>query len=334
MAIYLDANILIPWNPLAHLERVAMSIAAQRLGQAIVIPKMAVDEAEAHLVRRLKSAEHDLVRSQKAFNELFDAPALVETPPDLGDLVSDWSHSLLELFTIRTHPQGAAEDALRREVLRLPPARATYDSQGKDHGATGARDALIWLTILDDIRSRDEDGHLVTANKDFVRSDRLRPELEAEVPPTRTLAGYASAFRFLELLGEHQPRAGITLDEFARRATPSVLQLLPLTLALPKAIFGVTSVDWDYEIRLSQAAPTRIKGTRRWAAGDEGLTVVDSEWALVATAVRSPRFREGASESEEDVELHGTIQLYLPDSGGKENLAQIVSGRFAREPEW
>ena len=333
MAIYIDANVLIPWANLGHLERVAVSIAARKLEMEIVIPAMATDEAEAHQVRRLETARRDLRSAQAAFNELFSAPVISETPPDIAGIISDWRESLTTLFVVKTHPQGAAEEALRREVLRLPPARATYDAKGRDTGATGSRDALIWLTILDDMGARNESGHFISGNKDFIRKGTLREELAGEIPNNLTLTGHHSAFSFLQVLGEHQPKVEVTVEQLDSLASKLVKELLEQeeVWTIPMAVFDGASTDWIYQTTLSRAEPMRVRGARRWKSDDADLTVIDSEWHVTTTVARYPTFSDGAPEVEEDIELVGTIQLYLSDEGQEgDPTPELVSGRFVR----
>jgi hypothetical protein len=328
VAIYLDANILIKWRRWSHLERVAVSIASQQMKQLVVVPEMAADEAEAYLARSLQAAEGELRKAQRAVNELFDRPALFETYPDVSSIVNDWSQSLMELFVVKTHPSGAAEQALRREVLRLAPARPTFNSKSEEDGATGARDALIWLTILDDMRERDEPAHLITSNKDFVGANGLRSELRDEIPAGRDITAYKSAFEFLKILGEARPPdVEVTVALLEERVKPVIETSIPWSNVLPKAVFGAASVAWRYTSRLSEVTPLRVKGARRWAGADAGITVVDSEWSLVASVSRAPRFEDGPEETRENVGLHGTLQLYIADGDGE--LPQIISGRFS-----
>ena len=77
-------------------------------------------------------------------------------PPDLDDTVEQWRTHLEGRFRIVETPANAANEALAREIHRIPPTR-----DGK-----GARDAVIWLSIIDDIKGTDgESNFLITSNK-------------------------------------------------------------------------------------------------------------------------------------------------------------------------
>jgi hypothetical protein len=71
VTIYLDANVLIKWPDLAALDRVALSIVAAESSQEIVVPSIAMEEAESHFLRQLREAQAQIRVGQKTFNDLF-----------------------------------------------------------------------------------------------------------------------------------------------------------------------------------------------------------------------------------------------------------------------
>lgn len=164
MAIYLDADIVWGWKDFAHLDRVALTIAAQQLGQRVVMVGLTADEAEATLRRDLSESWSAYEDARKKINKLFDRDALDQVPSSLHDVVADWRTSLERHIDLIPVAERAAEAALQREIARKPPAKALLDGKGKDQGGAGARDAAMWLTIVEDHKSRDEPGYFITKN--------------------------------------------------------------------------------------------------------------------------------------------------------------------------
>jgi hypothetical protein len=156
MAIYLDANVLYPWLRFTEPERLAVSIVAHQLGQEVLVPSVAVLEAEEDLRRRLEeelgkldSAKAGLERIMGESVEVFPEPI-----PDVDEQLEVWRERLEEFATIVPLTNDDAHLALRREIEGRRPARPR--EKGK-HGA-GGRDAAVWLTLLRDHRERARRG--------------------------------------------------------------------------------------------------------------------------------------------------------------------------------
>ena len=336
VTIYLDANVLFNWLDLAALDRVALSIVAAESSQAIVVPSVAADEAEAQYLRRLESAARQIRDGQKVYNALFHTPPLTEPVPEASGIIEDWRHSLLAHAKVVRPPDGTLEQAIRREIFRRPPARAILDGNGKDVGATGARDAAIWLTVVDHHRQATDDGHFISADRGFtVRTGEFKPELLKDLEGVdRPLRHYDSVFDFLKRIGELVPSNELAdalgIDELMRRAEPVVRRILPLTAAIPHAAFAGIENRYRYETVIHEARPARIRRGRRYDTPSGHLLVVDSVWTINADCFRMEADGSdgGRADVVEDAWFEGGLQLYLPTEQGEERLAQLMSGRM------
>jgi hypothetical protein len=336
VTIYLDTNVLHSWLDLAALERVALSIVAADSQQQVTVPSIAVDEAESHFLRRLERASNQIRLGRKTFNELFHEPLLKEDLPNIDKIVSDWRIGLARHVTILEAPEGALEEAIRREIWRQPPARSIVDMKGEDVGATGARDSAIWLTVVDHHRRARDDGHFISADRDFTfKNGRFKPELMADLDGIdRSLHSYPSVFEFLKKSGQLVGTRDfdLTLEELQERAEPVVLRILPLVPVVAEAAFDGVADRYVYETVIHEAQAVRIRSGRRYDTASGHLFVVDSIWKLHADCYRTEATGtlESAVDAVEDAWFEGGIQLYLPTESGEERLAQLMSGRMQR----
>ncbi|HLB20396.1 MAG TPA: PIN domain-containing protein [Gaiellaceae bacterium] len=336
MTIYLDTNALYNWLDLAALDRVALSIVAADSQQQVIVPSIAAEEAESHFVRRLQRAANQIRLGQKIFNELFHEPLLKENLPDIGKIVGDWRIGLTRHASTIEPPEGALEEAIRREIWRLPPARAIGGTKGEDAGATGARDCVIWLTVVDHHRRAGDDGHFISADRDFTfKSGQFKPELLADLNGIdRPLHSYPSVFEFLKKSGQLVGAADfdLTLEELQERAEPIVRRILPLVSVVAEAAFASVDDRYVYETVIDEAQAMRIRSGRRYDTANGHLFVVDSIWKLRADCYRTEATGtlESPVDAVEDAWFEGGIQLYLPTEEGEERLAQLMSGRMQR----
>lgn len=180
MAIYLDANILYPWRSFTELDRVALSIVARQLGQEIYVPEVVAREARAHYRRSLQAAEAAFdaasAHLDRKFGQHFDP--ILEPAPDIDERLDTWERGLRELATVLPLHADDARAAFEREIDGKKPAKLRPE---EDSGGGGGRDAAIWLTILRDLATREEDGYLLSTNhRDFGQAGGLHPDLAEE----------------------------------------------------------------------------------------------------------------------------------------------------------
>ena len=154
MTIYVDTNAIPPHGPLDSIDLSALRAVVMEHGFDVALPRMVVEESIGQRRRHVRAAIERVRSAQHAVREFWK----VESPPspDLDDTVEQWRTHLEGRFRIVETPANAANEALAREIHRIPPTR-----DGK-----GARDAVIWLSIIDDIKGTDgESNFLITSNK-------------------------------------------------------------------------------------------------------------------------------------------------------------------------
>ena len=154
MTIYVDTNAIPPHGPLDSIDLSALRAVAMEHGFDVALPRMVVEESIGQRRRHVRAAIEGVRSAQHAVREFWKVES--PPPPDLDDTVEQWRTHLEARFRIVETPANAANEALAREIHRIPPTR-----DGK-----GARDAVIWLSIIDDIKGTDgESNFLITSNK-------------------------------------------------------------------------------------------------------------------------------------------------------------------------
>lgn len=197
MAIFLDTNALPLESHIGSLRFSIIRAIAHQRSHTIFVPSLALEEAVAKRQRDLETAARDLERTLDRLRKLgvkVDSPPL-QSPADTAE---QWRKDLMAQVNIIETSDRASSQALLREVCRLRPAR-----EGK-----GARDAAIWITVLDAHRKLNEISYFLSNNtKDFADPNdksRLHPDLATECASTTHPLYYcASASDLLAQLGEN-----------------------------------------------------------------------------------------------------------------------------------
>ncbi|MGO4459415.1 PIN domain-containing protein [Streptomyces sp. M-16] len=149
-------------------------------GRALAIPEMVATELVAHhqheVELNLKAAHTALGALSGAFHQDLLAPVRALS---VRDAVEKYRASLEQVFTILPSPPGAAEEALRREAHRMPPAEQVWTDGKNKVKARGARDTAIWLTLLAAAETQKELWFL-SYDKDFGSADGFHPALADE----------------------------------------------------------------------------------------------------------------------------------------------------------
>jgi len=190
--IYLDTNVFPRNGNFDNLEFSVLVALARETGHDLVVPELVANEATSQRLRTIEAAFDVLQRAHRDARTFASIPILPDLPVP-GELAREFRRELESLCRIVSMPEGAGEEALRRETFRLRPAR-----EGK-----GARDVAIWLTVKSAHEATGAEGYFVSQNiKDFGDpSDRTRlhPDLRAEIEgPALHLA--TSVERLLEML--------------------------------------------------------------------------------------------------------------------------------------
>lgn len=153
---------------------------AEQVGHDLVLPEMVAEEYLAHYRHDVQDA------ARKAGNGIEELHRLVPRWPGDAGLLRSVAESaelarrtqLEDLFRIHPAPSGAWREALMREASRRPPAKTSWEP-GKPGG--GARDVVVWLTVLDACADSRKEAYFVTSNSsDFGKDGVLRAELAKE----------------------------------------------------------------------------------------------------------------------------------------------------------
>ncbi len=209
--IVLDTNQLktaaFPHGPVLSMLRKVAEIHAMDLA----LPEMVLVEHAAHFRHEIDLA---LTAGRKALSVL--GPAF---DVDMGSWLNDRDANraadsrqahLRRVFRVLPTPPGAAEEALKREANRLPPAEPAWTLDGREVKARGARDVTIWLTLLETVAHSNEDVWFVTIDHDFGK-ETFRAELHEEA--VRILGSRSSRLRLV-------PGLDALLGELADKAEP------------------------------------------------------------------------------------------------------------------
>lgn len=177
MSVILDTNQLPQdGDPDALSLQILKGVASEH-GLRLAAPELVVEEWVAKVMRDVKSAVHSARKEARAlqrFGAVLEIPSL-----DATSIAEDRRTRLVENVDVIDMPHSCWEEALRREVHRLPPTR----------DGSGARDAAIWAAVLAHARSKDEPTYFVSGNiKDFGSLEdpnQLHADLAAELgePP-------------------------------------------------------------------------------------------------------------------------------------------------------
>ncbi|WNI20220.1 PIN domain-containing protein [Actinacidiphila sp. ITFR-21] len=130
----------------------------------VVVPWMVLEEMAAHQAffypARYQSVEAVLHKLQEVL------PWKVQSnlePLDVERLLEHWRQLYREIFEVIETSGEAAQKALQREAMALPPAKRVQ--RGKDEFSIGSRDAAIWFSVLEYLRANpDEHVYFVTNN--------------------------------------------------------------------------------------------------------------------------------------------------------------------------
>ncbi|WP_066951218.1 PIN domain-containing protein [Streptomyces lushanensis] len=147
----------------------------------LAIPRMVAVEDIAHHQHAIEDALKDARKAAGVLDHALGSELMTEIRRLSGSRAAATRWEALDaVFKILPTPPGAAEEALRREANRQPPAEQTWvDSNGKSVKARGARDVTIWLSILEAARSTDGEVWFVSQDADFGRDD-FHPLLRQE----------------------------------------------------------------------------------------------------------------------------------------------------------
>jgi predicted nucleic acid-binding protein len=269
--IILDTNVLSRHGSLTGPTVALVRAIAEKTGHTLALPAIVVEEAVAELARELSRQWDKTKTAAEALAQFF--PGYRIDQPDLAQRVQQWRTDLTQSFTILDPPSDAANEALRREAHRIAPTRA-----GAERGS-GARDALIWLTVLEAYRREPADGatYFVTNNSRDFGSGRLMPSLQREVNGVGTTASFHYLSSMTELLDELATPAGEGPGPTELLASAEVLAAVQAALA---AIDVISDDYWR-----QRSAPIAITTTVRMTNFTDSTTAIQSKPAITSASL-------------------------------------------------
>ncbi|MFF4647710.1 PIN domain-containing protein [Streptomyces sp. NPDC001389] len=324
-------------------------------GRALAIPEMVATELVAHhqheVETNLKTARTALGALSSAFDQdLLDPVRYLS----VDEAVALYRSALERVFTILPTPPGAAEEALRREAHRMPPAEQVWTDGKNKVKARGARDTAIWLTLLTAAENQKELWFL-SYDKDFGSAEGFHPALADEAQsrlgesPLRLRLMHSGIKQLLEELAEPVPVPAEEVDRVMRGASvrqavfdhpqgvSAIVMLAPLNLQ--NGSFSTSDVP---NLRVDQVMETKAYqvGDRIWFSarlrwhGEETHFVFHPEerpWAQKVaysfdTTVLIPRGEEGSASAE--VVAVGPVLLK------DRQFTAVGAEALARVPAW
>jgi hypothetical protein len=180
--IVLDTNQLERQSIHSHFIAL-LKILAKSTNNTLALPEVAYNEHCAHYEHRLRRAYSQESKARNELHDLLRAASddgafhyFSETELDepLEKTLSTYRAKLLGIFTLIKLDGPSAIEALRREAWRVAPASTSFDSKG-----SGARDAAIWLSLLNESVRLNETIYLVSADKAAFRAEQCRIDAES-----------------------------------------------------------------------------------------------------------------------------------------------------------
>ncbi|HJZ37698.1 MAG TPA: PIN domain-containing protein [Solirubrobacterales bacterium] len=332
MAIYLDANVLYPWLRFTEPERVAVSIVAHQLHQELLVPLVAVLEAEEELRRRLHEEIAKLDTAQDALERIMaqKLEVFTEPVPDIDMQLALWRERLEEFARVLPLTDEDAQLALRREIRGQRPARPR--EKGK-HGA-GGRDAAVWLAILRDHRDRAEPGHLLSGDKKAFSGGKgeLHPALaqEVELEGGEEISYYDDIGKLIERLGEQGPERDLDVSELQSLSLEAVKSGLRHSPIPSRALWMEQDPKLRYITEIDDAELTEVLSQRRYVAADRSVLALNTRWKMSVTSFWQPRGADNPSSwaGAGSNEMEGELQLLVEEDSGELRAAELIGAEL------
>ena len=152
---------------------------AKETGDSLALPSLVLDEHVSYCERKVRTLIVELSSTQRDLKRLDSRWHGQDTlrPPNPATAAETRAQELREIFEVLPTPSGAADESLRRELMRQPPA---YEANEK---GLGARDVAIWLTVLSALG--DNDVYFVARDKRAYGENSLNPVLLEEADSIR-----------------------------------------------------------------------------------------------------------------------------------------------------
>jgi PIN domain len=325
VAIYIDTNVIPRSGRLDTLEFSILLAVARETGQDLTIPELVLDEAESHCLRTVEGTFEVLQRAYREARGYGGLPLLPELPVP-GELAREYRRQLEALGSSAPAPDGAGEEALRREAYRLRPAR----------GGKGARDTAIWLTVVAAHEAAGGPSYFLTKNtddfSDSADPSRLHPDLRGELANDDLLLA-TSVEHLLELLSG----AGDALLDLefiqAQEACGSAVAKAVDQADLDAVLLEVVGEEDAGGKRKPYVAgsivvkPLTVNESRGFQVEGRRVGVGWTRWSVAAPIGILKRVGSGMAVSTVEIEFHANFQLWvrMDDAGGVVAEASAIS---------
>jgi hypothetical protein len=282
--IILDTNVLPRDGSLAGPIIALVQAIAVKTGHQVALPRIVVEESVALLHRELHQEWDKANTAAKALARYFPGYRIEE--PNLVERAQQWRTDLERSFVVLDAPPGAADEALRREAHRIAPTR----SAGPKGSGSGARDALIWLTVLDAYKKEPASGvaYFVTNNPADFGKGGLLPSLQQEVDAVATSASFRYLTSMPDLLATLATPAGSgpTADELVAshklRAT--------VVKALRDMDIVGDNIDWSrrgFRPGFTGLSLREAGSGKAYEVGGRRFAAVSTVWELTSSSFHS-----------------------------------------------
>jgi hypothetical protein len=222
-------------------------------GHVLAIPQMVLDEYLGFYEYEVQEALDALHKAARKLSRQFEQDISGQVPRlDAAEAVQRRQKSIEDVFTILPTPDGAEHEALIREIRRLRPATL---ERGNGKGG-GARDVVIWLTILN-AEAHDGEVLFLSQDGDFGSAAGWHPDLAAEIS--------GASLRLLhdgisQLIAELATPASAPADIMALLRDPVITGAVASFYVGPDVFFAlvsqVTTPSGGPGIMIGSSAPT------------------------------------------------------------------------------
>ncbi|MGR6998719.1 PIN domain-containing protein [Yinghuangia aomiensis] len=303
--IFFDSNIL---HADIDDERFDVIRAIARTDHRVCIPAVVRDELVARKVIAHRATHASLMAAAAKFGR--NSPWIEAAPlaPDYDEALAreHWKGVYAREFEVVPTPPGVADEALAREAFCDKPAKPDENKKG------GARDAAIWLTVVEFLRCNPQTQVYFVSNntKDFGDGTSFPPQLEQDLGPDRP--------RFTLLTSLEAVIAAVTKPAEVPQADRAAVFEAPLASEDTKTRVsaaaeydrcfrnGWSAVDLDNPggTRYPQVHVSRWVGTplaelidvsnpNAYRIGDDTWYIATARWALVGLAAQGPSYGPG-----------------------------------------
>jgi hypothetical protein len=329
VAIYLDANVLWPWRTFTEPDRLALSIVAHQLGQAVFVPWVVAREIEEDYRRTLQAALDSLARDECELEALFGTEINVDAEPwpDIADALGVWRRRLSEFATILPLDASDAVGAFEREITgRRPAKKREANKPGR-----GGRDAAIWLTVVRHHFAGDESGHFLSSDGDMSDANsQLHPGMQADIATGHELRVYKNINAFLALLGTSSPGRFATREDLKGLDTRAIGEWLNHSIEIPKAVWIDLDPSFEYSSVVTEARPVEILSQDRYAQADNAVIVVNARWELdVECCYRERGTKEPAWSTIRGMEVTAEIQMFIEERDAAFRRPQVIGAQVS-----